>query len=314
MIVDSHVVLASDRVIPREYLEEQATNMHHRLRAHGRDVGLGPVTDRLLALHSDHDGDRLVAEMDSAGVSLAFLVAADFSHVSPRALPPAELARLHAAVCRRHPGRFRVFWGVDPRAGPDGPALFERHVTDHGFAGMKLYPPAGYSPSDRRLYPYYEICAARGLPVLTHTGPGWAPLDFTLGPPLLVDQAARDFPGVDFVLGHGGVTHVEEASYLCAHRPNVYLDVSQFPAMLAAEGWAEHLNRLFRSGISHKILFGTCWPSFRMSTSLPAVLSAFTPDAVFAGVRPSVQKMIMATTALRLVGDSVAAVTPGGHQ
>ncbi|MEV0328782.1 amidohydrolase family protein [Micromonospora echinospora] len=314
MIVDGHVVLASDRVIPREYLEEQAANVHHRLAAHGRDVDRAAITERLLAIHSDHDGDRLVAELDAAGVAGAFLVAADFSHVSPRATPPDELARLHDRVCRRHPGRFRVFWGVDPRAGAAGPEEFERTVTEYGFAGLKLYPPAGYSPSDRRLYPYYEICAARGLPVLTHTGPGWAPLDFTYGPPLLVDQAARDFPQVNFVLGHGGVTHVEEASYLCAHRPNVHLDISQFPSMLSADGWVAHLNRLFRSGINHKIVFGTCWPSYRMSTTLPAVLAAFTSDGVFSGVRPSHQRMIMGETLVRLAGDPVAATTPGDHQ
>ncbi|MEU1736931.1 amidohydrolase family protein [Streptosporangium sp. NPDC020145] len=306
-VVDAHVNLATDLAVPRRFLEEQAANVHHRLVSHGQPVKLGRVTDRLLALYQDHDGDRLVAEMDAAGVDQAFLVAPDFSHVADGILSPPELAELHHKVSQRHPGRFRVFWGVDPRSGPDGIALFERCLDEYGFAGLKLYPPAGYSPSDRRLYPYYEVCAHRGVPVLSHTGPGWGPLDFTHGQPLMIDEAARDFPGVNFILGHGGVTHVEESTYLCLHRPNVFLDISQFPGVLSSDGWQAHLNRLFHLGVNHKILFGTCWPSFRMSVSLDSLTREFREGTtVFAGVRRSHRRLIMAGTIRRLAGDDGA--------
>ncbi|MCI4066850.1 amidohydrolase family protein [Micromonospora sp. R77] len=312
MIVDSHVTLASDRATPRDFLEAQAANAAARLAAYGVTGRYGALLDQLLAGYQDHDGDRLVGELDGAGIDQAVLVAADYSWASPHAVAPEELARLHHRVCSRHPGRFRVWWGVDPRAGTEGVALFERCVTEYGFAGLKLYPLTGYSPSDRRLYPYFEVCAARGLPVLTHTGPGWGPLDFTRGLPLLVDDAARDFPAVNFVLGHGGVTHVDEAVYLCAHRPNVHLDISQFPSMLSADGWAAHLNRLFRRGVNHKILFGTCWPAFRMSASLSTVVEEFTGGAVLAGVSRRDRQLIMSGNALRLFGEAPTATATGG--
>jgi uncharacterized protein len=43
-------------------------------------------------------------------------------------------------------------------------ALIERR----GFRGLKLYPPTGYHPYDRRLWPLYEYAQDRNLPVLTH--------------------------------------------------------------------------------------------------------------------------------------------------
>ena len=43
-------------------------------------------------------------------------------------------------------------------------ALVERDK----FRGLKLYPPTGYHPFDRRLWPLYEYAEARGLPVMTH--------------------------------------------------------------------------------------------------------------------------------------------------
>ncbi|MEV8633629.1 amidohydrolase family protein [Streptosporangium sp. NPDC051023] len=312
-IIDAHVNLATDLAIPRLFLEEQAANIYHRLASFGQSVKPERIADRLFSLHQDHDGDRLVAEMDAAGVEQAFLVAPDFSHVADVALSPPELAELHYKVTRRHPGRFRVFWGVDPRSGPDGVALFERCVEEYGFAGLKLYPPAGYSPSDRRLYPYYELCAGRGIPVLSHTGPGWGPLDFTYGQPLMLDEATRDFPRVNFILGHGGVTHVEESAYMCLHRPNVFLDISQFPGVLSSDGWQAHLNRLFQLSINHKILFGTCWPSFRMSASLESLTKEFREGTtVFAGVRQSHRRLIMAETIRRLAGDGGMTVAAEG--
>lgn len=302
-IIDAQTYLASELVVPRAFLEYQAANAVQRMAAYGHRIGVDRMTDQLLALHQDDDGDRLVAELDAAGVDQAYLLAADYSQAAKCALSPPEMAELHARVLRRHPGRFHVFWGVDPRSGRDGVELFEHCVTEYGFAGLKLYPLCGYSPSDRGLYPYFEICAERGLPVLSHTGPGWGPLDFTFGDPLLIDRAAHDFPGVDFILGHGGVSNVDVATYLCGHRPNMYLDVSQFHATLSSDGWQKHLNRLFRCGIDHKILFGTCWPSYRMTHSLTELLADFAPDgAVFDGVAAPARRLIMGGTAARLVG------------
>jgi hypothetical protein len=43
-------------------------------------------------------------------------------------------------------------------------ALIERR----GFRGLKLYPPTGYHPYDRRLWPLYKYAQDRNLPVLTH--------------------------------------------------------------------------------------------------------------------------------------------------
>jgi uncharacterized protein len=303
LAVDAQVQLGSELAIPRAFLEYQAANVHHRLTSYGHAVRPTRILDQVLAVHQDDDADKLVAEMDEAGVDQAFLVVPDFSHVARCRLTRSELAALYHRVTTRHPGRFHVFWGADPRAGQDGIDLFEHCVSAYGFVGLKLYPLCGYSPSDRRLYPYFEICQQYGLPVLSHTGPGWGPLDFTYGGPLLLDRAARDFREVDFILGHGGVTHVDESTYLCAHRPNVHLDISQFHSMLHADGWPAHINRLMSAGISHKVLFGTCWPSYRLTESLTSLVAAFAPGSpAVVGLKKRDHRLVMSGNALRLVG------------
>jgi predicted TIM-barrel fold metal-dependent hydrolase len=59
------------------------------------------------------------------------------------------------------------FAAVDPRHG----GIVDKTIAlieQHGFRGLKLYPPTGYHPFDRRLWPLYEYAEAHNLPVLTH--------------------------------------------------------------------------------------------------------------------------------------------------
>lgn len=42
--------------------------------------------------------------------------------------------------------------------------------NDRNYFGVKIYPALGYLPSDSRLQPLFEICAAKGIPVVTHCG------------------------------------------------------------------------------------------------------------------------------------------------
>ena len=43
-------------------------------------------------------------------------------------------------------------------------------ANENSFFGVKIYPCLGYDPSDYRLWPIYEICEAKNIPVLSHCG------------------------------------------------------------------------------------------------------------------------------------------------
>jgi predicted TIM-barrel fold metal-dependent hydrolase len=262
-IIDGHCHVASVDFTPRSFIEGVIDNVLAALAAQG----LRPDRNNLLKLYLDKMQDpechELVAEMTEAGIEKAVLLLPDFTYaLKDSNLTISEMFDRHRALLQRHPDKFFVFAGVDPRWGADGVQLFEKAVTDYGFRGLKLYPPCGYRPSDRSLYPYYEICAQRGLPVLTHTGATSPALAFEAARPIHIDQAALDFPTVNFILAHGSVAYVEECIMMCAFRPNMYLDISGFEMSPV-----ESLNPLFSRGINHKIIFGTDWPVFRMQGS-----------------------------------------------
>ncbi|MGW4910904.1 amidohydrolase family protein [Streptomyces sp. NPDC004270] len=302
MLYDGHCHVASTRFIPRRFLEDVARNVHRRLEARGEAPSLARIVEGYVTQHQDHLADGLVAEMDMAGVDRAVLLVPDFGMRMETPLAWEDMAREHHAIRLRHPGRFRVFMGADPRRGPEGVRAFARVIDEYGFEGLKLYPPCGYSPSDERLYPYYEICAERRLPVLVHTGPTAGSLDFAPAHPLLIDRAARLFPGVDFILGHAGLTHVDEASAMAAHRPNVYLDIGGFASTPTIDDWPGHLNRLFRLGVNHKIVFGTDWPLGRMAGGLKRLVAEVLEGGrVFAGVPARERELILHGNLRRLL-------------
>ena len=194
------------------------------------------------------------------------LLIADFTYkMKDCSLTIEESFHKHREVLARHPEKFEVFGGVDPRWGADGIALFERSVVEFGFRGFKVYPPCGFSPGDPALFPYYEICAQHHLPVVVHIGPTSPALSFERASPFLLDAAAQQFPSVNFILAHGSVNFADECAMLCRFRPNVFLDISAFQNRL--QNNAAALKWTVSQGINHKVLFATDWPVFRLQAT-----------------------------------------------
>jgi len=259
-IIDMHCHIASELFFPPSFLNGIVDNLSAKLQSQGSKVSRKLITNLYTSILQDPLCDQLVGEMAEAGVTESVLVLPDFTFaLRDSRLTIAEMIDHHKMVMERHPQKFRVLVGVDPRWGGDGVTLFDKAIRSYGFHGLKLYPPCGYTACDRALYPYYEICAERGLPVLLHIGATSPVLGCEEARPIYVDRAAKDFPGVPFILAHGSVHYQDECVMLCTSRPNVFLDVSGFQTQAITR-----LKPLFQYGITHKILFATDWPIFRL--------------------------------------------------
>ena len=275
-IVDAHCHVPSTDFVPSSFVDGALDNL---LAVLGDD---GPSARRRAAaivarLLDDPTCDRLVEEMDAAGIARSVLIVPDLTYaLRDCPLSIQEMLDRVVAIRDRHAARFEALAGVDPRWGADGIALFERALREQGFRGLKVYPPCGFAPDDRSLYPYYELCASAGAAVMVHLGGTSHLLSFEPARPIHVDRAARDFPGVTFLLAHAGTTYPEESVMLAAFRPNVVLEVSGFQAPHSAP-----LRRLTRAGIGHKLVFGSDWPVFGLHGSLAATI-----DRLLAGDGP----------------------------
>jgi len=303
-IIDAHCHIASEDHFPRSFLEGVVSNTASGLRARNVDVTPQKLLDIFLQKLQDPLCDELVAEMDEAGISKAVLLIPDFTvALKGCKLTIEESFAKHREVLARHPDRFEVFGGVDPRWGDDGVRLFERSLAQFGFRGFKVYPPCGFSPSSPALFPYYDLCAQHRAPVLLHIGPTSPALSFETCNPFLIDEAARRFPTVPFILAHGAVSFVEECTMLCRFRPNVYLDISGFQMTLGWDDQCAAVRRLVAQDITHKVLFGTDWPVFRLQGTQSSFVDRLTGESgALSDLTDAAQALVLHQNLQRLMG------------
>lgn len=260
-IIDGHTHIASTRFLPSEFLSGVVDNMMERARLLPVAPSRARVVEQTHAQFQDHDASRMLRGMAAAGVASAIVLLPDLTYaLRGEALSIEEMYKAHAEILRSSGDRLIVFAGVDPRWGSDGFALFVRGIEKYGFRGLKLYPPCGYSADSPLLTPYYEYCQEHALPVLLHVGPSSPALSSREALPMHVDEPARRYPKIPFILAHGAVNYVEECVNLCKYRPNVYLDLSGAQVEAPDAEREQRLRRLFSLGINHKIIYGTDWP------------------------------------------------------
>ena len=134
-----------------------------------------------------------------------------------------------------------------------------RRQLDLGAVALKVHPVhAGVAVNDRALYPAYEICQARGIPVIVHCGTSTFPGALNqFGDPVLFDDVLRDFRGVQWVLAHGGRGWwYDAAAFLALSYENVWIELSGLPPSRLKTYYARHSwPRLTR-----RMIFATDWP------------------------------------------------------
>ena len=194
-----------------EYLKQQA----EKYRVAWRQAWDFPEPERD-APSPEVQADRWLAELDRYGIShVGFATGGGNETLS--------------SVVARHKSRF-IGFAHHNLFKPDAAEELERAVTQLGLKGLKILAPALERPvNERELYPVWEVCERLGIPVLIHFGMlgagggiSWNGRDN----PGLLEQVAKDFPTVEFVVPHFGIQYVKELLFLCWSSQNVSVDSS----------------------------------------------------------------------------------------
>ena len=229
----------------------------------------------------DLTGERLLRDMDEAGVERAMIMPVDWGLVPAFRQGTMDIWQqhvLHADAVRRHPDRMVAFACFDPRR-PNAVALLERAVNGLGMVGLKIHPAAGFFPNDPVAYPMYQKAQELGIPVMVHTGPEPKPLYSRHCQPVHVDDVAADFPGLTIILAHAGLSAWwQEAAGIASVCPNVYLDISgwQVTARLRPLEFYTVLHTLVSTVGARRILWGSDYPALRLLMSEAAWAKAIT--------------------------------------
>ncbi|OAR25710.1 hypothetical protein A8W25_09145 [Streptomyces sp. ERV7] len=245
--------------------------------------------------------DKLLAEMDAAGVDHAFLLAFEVRRVEGFSVPNTFVAEL----CARHPQRFTGFASVD--AGRPGAAEELRHsVTELGLRGLKTAPCyLRMSPADPRWFEVYRTAQDLGIPVLVHTG--YTPAknaDARFFSPLLLEPVAKRFPELRLILAHLGTPWTAQCIDLLARHPHLYADLSIFGSYQSPPTVAAALAHARERGVLDRLLWGTDFPFATMSAAV-ARMTRLTTDAApwpsdSAPLTPDEHRAVMGGTAALL--------------
>jgi predicted TIM-barrel fold metal-dependent hydrolase len=222
MVIDTHVHVLDRGFWPDEWFDWVALSWASK--AAGRDPAA--IRDRIEDGLLDPLGDRLVADMDEAGVDVAVNLPMDWGPAFAERVPMEEVNEHSFMLAERHPGRIVPFVGIDPRR-PGAPELLERWLRDRGAKGLKLYPAAGWDPFAPEAQPLYELCVAYGVPVLWHTGETLPRLGLRYGDPVLLQDVHAAFPELRTFIGHAGATlWWDEALSVAASSIHGHLELS----------------------------------------------------------------------------------------
>lgn len=176
----------------------------------------------------DVDVSRIVRDLRDAGV-VRFLCA-----VFPLAPGEAEgLNRFVASLAHGIPGMVPLCT-VHPEDG-DPEAVVREAVEGMGLAGVKLHPMMmRMDPLNPRMEPVFRFLDRRRLPLLIHTGmePG-CPRE--RGRDRWERLFAR-YPGIPFLLAHAFFPDLPFAFGLLPRFPNLHLDITNVPGLLAWGG------------------------------------------------------------------------------
>ena len=134
-----------------------------------------------------------------------------------------------AAVAEKHPGWFVVNGSFDPRDGDAGLAALEALADRYKLKGVKLYTAEwkgdsrGWRLDSPEAYRYLEKCQSLGIRnIHVHKGPTIWPLNRDAFDVADVDDAASDFPELNFIVEHVGLPRLEDFCWIATQEPNVY--------------------------------------------------------------------------------------------
>ncbi len=222
------------------------------------------VQENILPTYWDPDGEILIKRMDKAGIDKTCLLALDM-YMDEFGKPPLTIEEYNkhiSDVAKKNQDRLIYFCGLDPRR-PNAIELLEKFHNEFGARGLKLYPTCGWDLDDRVIYPFYERCAAWGIPVLTHMGPEPAPFQGERTHPSHLEQPLKDFPNLIFIAAHLGLEYWRDLIALGNKYPNIMADISYWQSnAVNRHGLFSHILRRFLDEFgTERVLFGTDGPA-----------------------------------------------------
>lgn len=176
-------------------------------------------------------------------------------------------------------GRFAGIAGINGADTARAVEEIDRYVVNGPLIGVNMEPGAMPEPwyaDDRRLYPIYEKCAEHKIPVVLMLG-GRAGPDISYSSPVIISRLARDFPGVSFLVSHGGWPWVQPLLGACFWQHNIYIAPDLY--LMNSPGAQDYVAAA-NTFMQDRFLFGSAYPLMPIGDSLNKFKTLFNPEVL----------------------------------
>lgn len=237
-----------------------ALEKSHKARA------LGPVSPAA----AQKDCELLLKEMDKAGIVYG---------VAPVRLPQEADNDDALKLMEKYPGRFLGIPWIDPLTPDKAIKEIEKYCVSGPCKGIIMEPglyttPVKWFVNDKDIYPVYEFCQARQIPVLLSFGGRVA--DPRYYRPELVYDVATSFKNLKLVLCHGGWPFVVEICKVAMDCPNVILSPDTW-AMSFAPGSGDYIIAA-NFTLQDQIVFGSSYPAMPLKAAVENYACRLRPE------------------------------------
>ena len=228
-----------------------------------------------------------------------------------------------AAMAKQYPSRV-VTWGtVNPLEGNKALDLMELQVKEHGVKAFKFYnirydfgEPFPWRMDDPRVaFPVYEKARELGINLIAvHKGVPLGPQPTEGTQVYDIDQAAANFPDLNFVIFHPGLPFIEEICWQIVRFPNIYVSLAATLNFIgkAPRWFAEVLGKLLFWGGPDRIISGSEVPLWHPQWALKAFSEFQMPQDLTDGygypqVTAEIKRKILGENLARLHGIDIEA-------
>jgi hypothetical protein len=226
------------------------------------------------------------------------------------------------AVKAKYPDRFLLCGSFDPRDEEAGLDKFRRTMAEYPISGLKLYTAEwrngsrGWRLNDPWASKYLELAQELGIKnIHVHKGPTVYPLSADAFDVRDVDDAATDFPELNFIVEHVGLPRLDDFCWIAAQESNVYAGLSVAMAFvhLRPKYFGEIIaNLLFWLG-PDKLCFGSdyaIWtPKWLIEKFMAYELPAEVKEEYHTELTFDIKRKILGENIARLYGIDIPAQT-----
>ncbi len=229
----------------------------------------------------------------------------------------------NAVLAEKYPDKFILNGRFDARDGEDGLREFEEQVKQYDMKGVKLYTAEwkgsskGWSLKDPWAKRYLEKCEELGVTnIHVHKGPTIWPFNRDAFDVADIDEAATEFPNLNFIVEHVGLPRLEDFCWIAVQEANVYAGLAVATAFIHSRPryFAQILGELlFWLGGDDRIIFGVDYPIWHPKWVVEQFVDFQFPEdmqAEYGTLTPDMKRKILGLNVANLYGIEVPSEIP----